>query len=153
MGSDFTRAHGPRFVDDQSEQTMATGEIADGLPLLGRHPERDELAQPTVAVRADDAQCGVLRLDKPAGCFDDAFEDAVDGEVGGQPDHDVEQQGHPLLVLDHLVDVVEQALHLLVELGPRQGEPRRHVGFPVLGVLGIQAPHLPVSARPCSLRS
>ena len=83
--------------------------------------------------------------DQLAGDLDDPLQHAVEGQVGGDADHGVEQQPEPALVRDHLVDPFEELAQQVVEPGGGQrgergrgrGRVRATVGALVGGVLVV----------------
>ena len=86
-----------RRVDDHAEDAVTAREVADLRALHVGEPVRDELPQPPVRAGAEHAEGAVLRIRELASHPDDALQDAVHVEVGGDADHRVQQPAQPVL--------------------------------------------------------
>lgn len=72
---------GPLLADQDSEDAVAAGQVADRLPFGRGHAGGDEVGEETV--RADDAEGAVPCAEQGARQVDDVLEDGVEIELGG----------------------------------------------------------------------
>ena len=86
------RRIGSGAVDDQAEEPVALGQLADPCVLLRRQPVRDESLQASVLARSGHAERHVAGADECRCGLDDAVQDAVQRQVTRQSDDRVEQQ-------------------------------------------------------------
>ncbi len=122
VGGDLVQPQRLRPVDDQPEQTVPAGQLADQLTLVVADAVVDERPQRVLGAGAEDPERRVAGAGQLAGDLDDPGEQTVEGQVRGDADHGVEQELEPALVRHHPVHPLEQLAQQVVELGP--GERR-----------------------------
>jgi hypothetical protein len=80
---EVVQAQRDRLRDEQPEQPLARGWLADALPVLGVHALDDEAVQPP-AVGAEHAQRAVGRVHVTHGGADDLVQGRLEVAAGGR---------------------------------------------------------------------